>query len=114
MSLINNILEEWAYRVDNGMPNPNNPNHINELSTILTEMGMYEIKDELIRNLTEADKQFSNPLLNKVITYQNEKGEQKKAPIGNLLRLAADHPGRKAAEAMLPKDGTPERKELNK
>ena len=77
-------------------------------------MGLYEIKDELIGNITEADKQFSNPLLNKVITYQNEKGEQKKAPIGNLLRLAADHPGRKAAEAMLPKDGTPERKELNK
>jgi len=114
MSLINNILEEWAYRVDNGMPNPSNPNHINELSQILTEMGLYEIKDELIQNLTEADKQFSNPLLNKVISYQNEKGEKKEAPIGNLLRLPASHPGRKAAEAMLPKAGTPERKALNK
>lgn len=114
MSLINNILEEWAYRVDNGMPNPSNPNHINELSQILTEMGLGEIKDELIQNLTEADKQFSNPLLNKVISYKNEKGEQKEAPIGNLLRLPADHPGRKAAEAMLPKAGTPERKALNK
>ena len=114
MSLINDIVEKWADRLENRAPNPNNPNHINELSIILTEMGMYEIKDELIGNLTEADKQFSNPLLNKIITYQNEKGEQKKAPIGNLLRLAADHPGRKAAEAMLPKDGTPERKELNK
>ena len=114
MGLIKDILEKWIDRVENRAPNPKNPNHINELSSILTEMGMYEIKDELIGNITEADKQFSNPLLNKVITYQNEKGEQKKAPIGNLLRLAADHPGRKAAEAMLPKDGTPERKELNK
>ena len=116
MSLINNILEEWIDRVENRAPNPKNPNHINELSIILIEMGLYEIKDELIGNLTEADgdKQFSNPLLNKVITYQNQKGEQKKAPIGNLLRLPADHPGRKAAEAMLPKDGTPERKALNK
>lgn len=114
MSLINDILEKWIDKVENRAPNPKNPNHINELSSILTEMGMYEIRDELIGNITEADKQFSNPLLNKVITYQNKKGEQKKAPIGNLLRLAADHPGRKAAEAMLPKDGTPERKELNK
>ena len=114
MSLINDIIEKWADRLENRAPNPNNPTHISELSSILTEMGLSEIKDELIENLTEADKQFSNPLLNKVITYQNEKGEQKKAPIGNLLRLSAEHPGRKAAEAMLPKDGTPERKELNK
>ena len=43
MSLINNILEEWAYRVDNGMPNPKNSKHLTELSLVLTEMGLGEI-----------------------------------------------------------------------
>jgi phage-related protein len=114
MSLINNILEEWAYRVDNGMPNPNNPNHINELSTILTEMGMYEIKDELIRNLTEADEQFTNPILNKKIKYKGSDGKDKEGTIGNLLRLQKDHPGRKAAEAQLPPEDSEERKQINK
>jgi len=28
--LINEILTEWAYRVDDGMPNPKNPTHIKE------------------------------------------------------------------------------------
>ena len=55
MSLINNILEEWAYRVDNGMPNPKNSKHLAELALVLSEMGMGNIKDELIRNLMEAD-----------------------------------------------------------
>jgi len=114
MSLINNILEEWGYRVDNGMPNPNNPNHINELSTILTEMGMYEIKDELIRNLTEADEQFTNPILNKKIKYKGSDGKDKEGTVGNLLRLQKDHPGRKAAEAQLPPEDSEERKQISK
>jgi len=29
--LINEILIEWAYRIDDGQPNPNNPKHIDEL-----------------------------------------------------------------------------------
>ena len=60
MSLINNILEEWAYRVDNGMPNPKNQKHLTELALILSEMGMGNIKDELIHNLMEAgDETFT-------------------------------------------------------
>ena len=114
MSLINNILEEWAYRVDNGMPNPNNPNHIKELSVILTEMGLYEITDELIGNLTEADKQFTNPILNKKIKYKGSDGKDKEGTVGNLLRLQKDHPGRKAAEAQLPPEDSEERKQINK
>jgi hypothetical protein len=59
MSLINNILEEWAYRVDNGMPNPKNSKHLTELSLVLTEMGLGEIKHELLKNLMEADDTFT-------------------------------------------------------
>ena len=113
--LINEILSEWAYRVDDGQPNPNNKKHLAELSIVLSEMGLSEIKDELFENLTEADsKQFSNPVLNKVIKYKNEKGEDKEAPVGNLLRLPKGHPGREAAEKLIPADGTPERDAVNK
>ena len=113
--LINEILSEWAYRVDDGQPNPNNQKHLAELSIVLSEMGLSEIKYELFENLKEAEsKQFSNPILNKVIKYKNEKGEDKEAPVGNLLRLPQGHPGREAAEKMIPADGTPERDAMNK
>ena len=65
--------------------------------------------------LTEADdKNFSSPALNKKIKYKNAKGEDKEGIVGNLLRLPKNSPGRLAAEKMLPKDGTPERKAINK
>ena len=48
MNIIEQILEEWAYRVDNGMPNPKNGNHLSELGMILDEMGLGIIKNELI------------------------------------------------------------------
>jgi hypothetical protein len=113
--LISEILSEWAYRVDDGQPNPKNKKHLAELSIVLSEMGLSNIKDELFENLEEEDsKQFSNPLLNKKLKYKNEKGEDKEAPIGNLLRLQKGSPGREAAEKMLPKDGSPERDALNK
>jgi hypothetical protein len=55
MSLINDIIEEWAYRVNNGMPNPKNSKHLDVLSSVLTEMGLGNIKNELLKNLMEAD-----------------------------------------------------------
>jgi len=123
--LINEILSEWAYRVDDGMPNPKNPIHIKELGIILSEMGLSHIKNTLVENLLvekgktpepvkEEEGSFTNPILNKKIKYKNTKGEDKEGLVGNLLRLPAEHPGRKAAEALLPADGSPERDSLNK
>ncbi len=113
--LINEILSEWAYRVDDGMPNPKNPIHLKELSVVLSEMGLSHIKSTLIENITEAEEgSFKNPVLNKKVKYKNTKGEDAEGIVGNMLRLPKEHPGRKAAEAMIPKDGTPERDALNK
>ena len=113
--LINEIISEWAYRVDDGMPDVKNPKHIAELSLVLSEMGFGNIKDELIQTITEAEsKQFKNPLLNKEISYKDKDNKPKKGIVGNLLRLAQDHPGRKAAEAMLPPEGSEERDAMNK
>ena len=124
--LINEIISEWAYRVDDGMPDAKNPTHLKELSIVLKEMGLSHIKDTLIENLLnekgttpqevdEADsKQFTNPILNKSIKYKNAKGEDADGIVGNLLRLPKEHPGRVAAEKLIPADGTPERDSMNK
>jgi hypothetical protein len=124
--LINEILSEWAYRVDDGMPNPKNPTHLKELSIVLSEMGLSHIEGPLVENLlmekgktpeknvVEAEGNFTNPLLNKSIKYKNDKGEDADGIVGNLLRLPKEHPGRIAAEKTLPADGTPERDALNK
>jgi len=112
--LINEILSEWAYRIDDGMPNPKNPTHINELGIILSEMGLSSIKNELLENLEEEEKQFKNSILNKEIPYKSNDGSEKKGLVGNLLRLPKEHPGRKAAENLLPPEGSDERNALNK
>jgi hypothetical protein len=124
--LINEILSEWAYRVDDGMPNPKNPTHLKELGIVLSEMGLSHIEGPLVENLLmekgktpetnviEADGNFTNPALNKSIKYKNDKGEDAEGIVGNLLRLPKEHPGRVAAEKTLPADGTPERDKLNK
>ena len=123
--LINEIITEWSYRVENGMPDATNPAHLVHLGIVLKEMGLSHIKSTLVENLLmekgktpepvkEEEGSFSNPILNKKIKYKNTKGEDKEGFVGNLLRLPADHPGRKAAEALLPADGSPERDALNK
>jgi hypothetical protein len=122
--LINEILSEWAYRVDDGMPNPKNETHLKQLEIVLSEMKLSHIKDVLIENLLtekgktpqeieEADKTFTNPILNKKVSYKNDKGENKEGIVGNLLRQPQGSPARTAAERMLPPEGSPEREELN-
>ena len=61
--LINEILSEWAYRVDDGQPNPKNEKHLAELSIVLSEMGLSDIKAELFENITEADKNLQTQFL---------------------------------------------------
>ena len=119
---IENILIEWAYRVDSGIPNPKNKEHIWVLSEVLSDLGLSEIKNELIENLlNEEDKSeeerlkpiFKNPILNKIVTYQNKDGKEQKGLVGNLLSNPKDNPGRIAAEKLLPAEGTPQRDKIN-
>lgn len=116
MKLIEKIVREWSYRIADSCPNPKNTSHLAELSTLLSEMGLDNIKHELIQNLTEADntKRFRTPELNKTIKYRDKHGKEKSGMVGDLLRLAADQPGRIAAEKGLPADGSPERDAMNK
>ena len=123
--LIEEILNEWAYRVENGMPDPKNPIHVKELGIVLSEMGLSHIKNDLVENLliekgktpekhvVEADKAFSNPILSKKVSYKDKDGNAKDGIVGNLLRLPKDSPGRVAAEKLLPPEGSPERDSMN-
>ena len=53
---LNEILKEWAYRVDNGQPNPKKSTHLYHLSEILIEYKWpFEVIEELLQNLTEDD-----------------------------------------------------------
>ena len=126
LQLIDKIISEWAYRVNDGMPDVKNPTHVKELGIVLSEMGLSHIKNDLVENLltekgktpeknvVEADKNFKNPILNKSVKYKNAKGEDSEGLVGNLLRLPKEHPGRQAAERMLPPEGSEERDSLNK
>jgi hypothetical protein len=120
--IIDEILIEWAYRVDDGMPNPKNREHISVLSEVLSDLGLLEIKNEFIKTLLNEDEKsederlkatFKNPVLNKIVTYQNKDGKEQKGLVGNLLSNPKDNPGRIAAEKLLPAEGTPQRDEIN-
>ena len=122
--LINEILSEWAFRVDDGMPNPKNPIHLKELGIVLSEMGLSHIKKDLVENLLtekgktpenvkEADKSFTNPILNKKVSYKDKQGNDKEGIVGNLLRQPEGTPARDAAEKVLPPEGSPERDAIN-
>jgi hypothetical protein len=115
-NLISELIDEVAYRSNEGLANLQNIEHIRILAEVLDEWGYSHIKNELISNLLEVDdeKRFSNPILRKSVKYTDENGEDKEGVVGDLLRLKKDTNGRKAAEKLLPDEGSPERKEINK
>ena len=54
MDLINTILTEWSYKVDNGQPNVHNPKHITILQNYLIENNYpSDFISEFVSNLTE-------------------------------------------------------------
>ncbi len=56
MNLVEQILTEWAYRVDNGMPNPKNPLHLVELENALNELSLpRKVSEKLLQNLRELE-----------------------------------------------------------
>jgi hypothetical protein len=85
---IDELIIELAYRLDSGIPDLKNKQHLSVLSEILIEWGMGELETPLILTLLGEDeeKEFKNPDLNKVIPYTNVNGEKAEGKVGNLLR----------------------------
>jgi hypothetical protein len=108
--LIKEILSEWGCRVDDGMPNPKNPQHIGELVEVLEVMGLSSIKNELIANLLEGDN-FKNPALNKVVRYKDVHGEDAEGKVGNLMRRPSEEDAHQKAVSTLGGEGSDRYKE---
>jgi hypothetical protein len=81
MRVINTILREWAQRVDDGQPNPQNPEHITELVNSLVKYDLPEsFIYEFVGNLMEAPKKGD-------LALDDDEKEQARAanliPLGN-------------------------------
>ncbi len=55
--IIKEILLEVSFRSDEGYPNFSKPAHISILSEVLTDMGLTNVKYELIKNLLKEDEE---------------------------------------------------------
>jgi hypothetical protein len=112
--LIDELLQELSYRV--GIVDIYNKEQQSIISEILTEWGEFEVKETIFKFLNEdedGEKRFKNPILNRKIKYVGKDGKEREGLVGNLLTSPKDSPGRIEAEKQLPKEGTPEREEIN-
>ena len=58
--IIDDILVEWSYRVDSGMPNIKNPLHLVELEKSLNELNLpRKVSEKLLQNLREKEDEYS-------------------------------------------------------
>ena len=74
------IVKEWAYRVNDGKPNPNNSTHLYHLSEILIEYKWsYQAVDEFIKNLTEQETKFKGRTKDGDLRYFKTKDSLDKA-----------------------------------
>ena len=100
--IIEDILVEWAYRVHDGMPNPKNAQHIQQLRESMEDLNLpNNVIYQVIQNLINEEE---NPILKKTIKYKTDDGEDKEGTIGGILKQGEDHPAYKQARAMVDKD----------
>ena len=77
--IIENILVEWAYRVHDGMPNPKNALHIQQLRESMEELDIpnnviYQVIENLINEVTDEETEFKarSKETNKIIYFKNQ------------------------------------------
>ena len=110
---LNEILKEWAYRIDDGQPNPKKSAHLYHLSEILIEYKWpFEVIEELLDNLNKVEapitdsfvelkKEFTDmcigigEILSEASIYQD------KYPTGHMVMWGST--GEKSFTSKLPK-----------
>ena len=86
--IIDDILVEWAYRVHDGMPNPKNTQHIQELRESMEELNLpNKVIYEVINNLINDDEGGLSD------------EEKEKAKKMNLVHLGRGAYGKEGGEA---------------
>ena len=102
----NRLVSESAWRVNDGMPDPQNRTHIEVLRQVLIESGYEEDWVlEYTQNLFEVND-------DKMIKYK-EDGETKTMKAGSAKTMPNDHPAKKAWDELQDKDTT-DKKNTNK
>ena len=93
----NRLVSEWAWRVNNGMPDPKNRTHVELLRQVLIESGFDEaFVLEYTQNLLEVDD-------DKLIKYKQD-GENKTMKAGSAKTMPKDHPAKIAWDELQDKD----------
>ena len=73
MKLIQDILEEWAFRVPDGMPKPDNSYHLVILESVLYEKRLLkEVIELLLNKLREAEAE----IVGKTISQAKDKAKK--------------------------------------
>ena len=78
--IIEEILVEWAYRVHDGMPNPKNAQHIQELRESMEELNLpNKVIYEVIQNLINEEKVYysRSKESNRIVQYKNKDNYEK-------------------------------------
>ena len=78
--IIEDILVEWAYRVHDGMPNPKNAQHIQELRESMEELNLpNKVIYEVIQNLINEEKVYysRSKKSNRIVQYKNKDNYEK-------------------------------------
>ena len=71
MTVIDKILNEWAYRCSDGVVDFNNPQKFTLLEEILSEYDLDEKQARIIKNLFKKDKEQSQSNLNNAEDFSN-------------------------------------------
>ena len=111
---LNEILSDWAYRVDGGMPDATKLSHLVILEKTLIECGWNVAERyELIKNLQEAKSKPDSErekLMKKVFKYKDKEGNDAEITVGGAIKKGEKHPAYKKAKEMLGGDGEKEKK----
>ena len=90
--IIEDILVEWAYRVHDGMPNPKNALHIQELRESMEELNLpnnviYQVIQNLINEVTDEETEFKarSKETNKIIYFKNQDNLDKALDSGTAI-----------------------------
>ena len=87
--IIEDILIEWAYRVHDGMPNPKNAHHIQELRESMEELNLpnkviYEVIQNLINEQDDVDDD------DKIIKWKDKDKKDRETKLSTIKQYKSD------------------------
>ena len=91
--IIEDILVEWAYRVHDGMPNPKNEQHIQELRESMEELNLpNKVIYEVIQNLINEEKVYysRSKKSKRIVQYKNKDNYEKGIEDGSHEKVDQD------------------------